>query len=84
MQRPRVHPTRMSTGTPAKQLKTPRGHCPTGILLRITALTCSSTQHACHQRPGTAHLGAKAGPERASPATSPEGTSRAHEPGKRR
>ncbi|WP_157854550.1 hypothetical protein, partial [Streptomyces griseofuscus] len=21
------------------------------------ALTCSSTQHACHQRPGTAHLG---------------------------
>ncbi|MGW0226367.1 Clp protease N-terminal domain-containing protein, partial [Streptomyces tendae] len=28
------------------------------------ALTCSSTQHACHQRPGTAHLAPRAADRR--------------------
>ncbi|CAK7284316.1 putative Aspartyl-tRNA(Asn) amidotransferase subunit A @ Glutamyl-tRNA(Gln) amidotransferase subunit A [Streptomyces misionensis JCM 4497] len=39
------------------------------------ALTCSSTQHACHQRPGTAHLGRvpPGGHARRAPSRSPAG-----------
>ncbi|MDX2828795.1 hypothetical protein PV416_49090 [Streptomyces ipomoeae] len=34
---PAVHPTRMGTDTPAKQLKQPPGHCLSGILVCTTA-----------------------------------------------